>query len=217
MNYWLDLLQVQGEIKRKWRRWHLQRYMSSDTKYQHPSIGSSNNFSTQITMLTRCSPKTHRGSSSCHDDLSSIWVRAAATSMKLAERDVQNIRRKKTEDKNKKTKKKKHSVHLHKHCWRMTWSQLLLSTQGVAPLKNHYSFMIQRTCTGGSLHHYCRCGRCLSCCVDVRRCAVSRVNGVRWAIQMWKCAIGPAKWCNYTLIKNHSVDFLWLQTSEAAN
>lgn len=68
-----NLLQVQGEIKRKWRRWHLQRYMGSDTKYQHPSIGSSNNFSTQITMLTRCSPKTRRGSSSCHDDLSSIW------------------------------------------------------------------------------------------------------------------------------------------------
>lgn len=64
--------EVQGEIKRKWRRWHLQRYMGSDTKYQHPSIGSSNNFSTQITMLTRCSPKTRRGSSSCHDDLSCI-------------------------------------------------------------------------------------------------------------------------------------------------
>uniref|UniRef100_A0A3P9Q8Z9 Vasoactive intestinal peptide receptor 1b n=1 Tax=Poecilia reticulata TaxID=8081 RepID=A0A3P9Q8Z9_POERE len=63
--------EVQGEIKRKWRRWHLQRYMGSDTKYQHPS-NSSNNFSTQITMLTRCSPKTRRGSSSCHDDLSSI-------------------------------------------------------------------------------------------------------------------------------------------------
>lgn len=74
---WFDIfgcaeMQVQAEIKRKWRRWHLQRYMRSDTKYQHPSIGSSNNFSTQITMLTRCSPKTRRASSSCHDDLSSI-------------------------------------------------------------------------------------------------------------------------------------------------
>lgn len=64
--------EVQAEIKRKWRRWHLQRYMGHDTKYQHPSIGSSNNFSTQITMLTRCSPKARRCSSSCHDDLSSI-------------------------------------------------------------------------------------------------------------------------------------------------
>uniref|UniRef100_A0A7N8XBF9 Vasoactive intestinal peptide receptor 1b n=1 Tax=Mastacembelus armatus TaxID=205130 RepID=A0A7N8XBF9_9TELE len=64
--------EVQGEIKRKWRRWHLQRYMGSDTKYQHPSIGSSNNFSTQITMLTRCSPKARRGSSSCRDDFSSL-------------------------------------------------------------------------------------------------------------------------------------------------
>uniref|UniRef100_G3NGC7 Vasoactive intestinal peptide receptor 1b n=1 Tax=Gasterosteus aculeatus aculeatus TaxID=481459 RepID=G3NGC7_GASAC len=65
---------VQGEIKRKWRRWHLQRYMGSDTKYQHPSIGNSNNFSTQITMLTRCSPKTRRESSSCHDDLLGFTV-----------------------------------------------------------------------------------------------------------------------------------------------
>ncbi|KAI9519562.1 Vasoactive intestinal polypeptide receptor [Dissostichus eleginoides] len=64
--------EVQAEIKRKWRRWHLQRYMGSDTKYQHPSIGSSNNFSTQITMMTRCSPKTRRTSSSCNDDLSCI-------------------------------------------------------------------------------------------------------------------------------------------------
>uniref|UniRef100_H2V7A6 Vasoactive intestinal peptide receptor 1b n=1 Tax=Takifugu rubripes TaxID=31033 RepID=H2V7A6_TAKRU len=55
--------EVQGEIKRKWRRWHLQRYMSSDAKYQQPSIGSSNNFSTQISMLPRCSPKTRRASS----------------------------------------------------------------------------------------------------------------------------------------------------------
>ncbi|KAF3836559.1 hypothetical protein F7725_029117 [Dissostichus mawsoni] len=49
-----------------------ERYMGSDTKYQHPSIGSSNNFSTQITMMTRCSPKTRRTSSSCNDDLSCI-------------------------------------------------------------------------------------------------------------------------------------------------
>lgn len=50
-----------------------------------------------------------------------------------------------------KVRKKRHSIHLHKHCWRMTWSQLLCSTQGVALLKNHYSFIIQCTCTGGSL------------------------------------------------------------------
>ncbi|KAG9347758.1 hypothetical protein JZ751_003772 [Albula glossodonta] len=60
--------EVQAEIKRKWRRWHLQRFLGSDTKYQHPSIGSNgNNFSTQITMLTRCSPKTRRASA-CQDD-----------------------------------------------------------------------------------------------------------------------------------------------------
>ncbi|XP_019727414.1 vasoactive intestinal polypeptide receptor 1b [Hippocampus comes] len=65
--------EVQAEIKRKWRRWHLQRYMDSDTtKYQHPSIGNSHNFSTQISMMTRCSPKTQRAPSSCHEDLTSI-------------------------------------------------------------------------------------------------------------------------------------------------
>ncbi|KAL6462840.1 hypothetical protein MHYP_G00292620 [Metynnis hypsauchen] len=65
--------EVQGEIKRKWRRWHLERFLGSDTKYQHPSMGSNgNNFSTQISMLTRCSPKTPRAST-CHDE-SSITV-----------------------------------------------------------------------------------------------------------------------------------------------
>lgn len=96
--------------------------MSSDTKYQHPSIGSSNNFSTQITMLARCSPKARRGSSSCHDNLSSIWVRrAAATSVKRCAKHSEGTK-KTQEAKNK--KKNRHSVHLHRHCWRMTWSRL---------------------------------------------------------------------------------------------
>uniref|UniRef100_A0A3Q1CQ44 Vasoactive intestinal peptide receptor 1a n=1 Tax=Amphiprion ocellaris TaxID=80972 RepID=A0A3Q1CQ44_AMPOC len=43
--------EVQAEIKRKWRRWMLQRFLGADTKYQQPSIGSNgNNFSTQITI-----------------------------------------------------------------------------------------------------------------------------------------------------------------------
>uniref|UniRef100_A0A8C4NWW9 Vasoactive intestinal peptide receptor 1a n=1 Tax=Dicentrarchus labrax TaxID=13489 RepID=A0A8C4NWW9_DICLA len=52
--------EVQAEIKRKWRRWMLQRFLGADTKYQQPSNG--NNFSTQITMLTKCSPTTRRAS-----------------------------------------------------------------------------------------------------------------------------------------------------------
>lgn len=67
-----SLLQVQSEIKRKWRRWMLQRFLGADTKYQQPSIGSNgNNFSTQITMLTKCSPTTRR-SSACQEHLSVI-------------------------------------------------------------------------------------------------------------------------------------------------
>nr|XP_055038221.1 vasoactive intestinal polypeptide receptor 1b isoform X1 [Misgurnus anguillicaudatus] len=62
--------EVQGEIKRKWRRWHLERFLGPDTKYQHPSMGSNGtNFSTQISMLTRCSPKTRR-TSACQDETS---------------------------------------------------------------------------------------------------------------------------------------------------
>ncbi|KAG7524177.1 vasoactive intestinal polypeptide receptor-like [Solea senegalensis] len=64
--------EVQSEIKRKWRRWMLQRFLGTDTKYQQPSIGSNgNNFSTQITMLTKCSPATRR-TSACQEHLSAI-------------------------------------------------------------------------------------------------------------------------------------------------
>ncbi|XP_061151841.1 vasoactive intestinal polypeptide receptor-like isoform X3 [Syngnathus typhle] len=64
--------EVQAEIKRKWRRWMLQRFLGADTKYQQPSIGSNgNNFSTQITMLTKCSP-TARRASACHEHFSAI-------------------------------------------------------------------------------------------------------------------------------------------------
>ncbi|XP_035268039.1 vasoactive intestinal polypeptide receptor 1b isoform X2 [Anguilla anguilla] len=48
--------EVQAEIKRKWRRWHLERFLGADVK--HPSIGSNgNNFSTQMSMLTRSQPQ----------------------------------------------------------------------------------------------------------------------------------------------------------------
>ncbi|XP_037642391.1 vasoactive intestinal polypeptide receptor-like [Sebastes umbrosus] len=64
--------EVQAEMKRKWRRWMLQRFLGTDTKYQQPSIGSNgNNFSTQITMLTKCSPTTRRASE-CQEHLSAI-------------------------------------------------------------------------------------------------------------------------------------------------
>ncbi|XP_056276382.1 vasoactive intestinal polypeptide receptor-like isoform X2 [Pseudoliparis swirei] len=64
--------EVQAEIKRKWRRWMLQRFLGADNKYQQPSIGSNaNNFSTQITMLTKCSPGTRRASE-CQEHLSAI-------------------------------------------------------------------------------------------------------------------------------------------------
>lgn len=70
--YCSSLLQVQSEIRRKWRRWMLQRFLGADTKYQQPSIGSNgNNFSTQITMLTKCSPTTRRASA-CQEHLSAF-------------------------------------------------------------------------------------------------------------------------------------------------
>ncbi|XP_066483506.1 vasoactive intestinal polypeptide receptor-like [Tiliqua scincoides] len=54
--------EVQAELKRKWCRWHTERFLGSDMKYHHPSLGS-NGTSTQISMLTKCSPKSQRGSS----------------------------------------------------------------------------------------------------------------------------------------------------------
>ncbi|XP_061791534.1 vasoactive intestinal polypeptide receptor-like [Nerophis lumbriciformis] len=62
--------EVQAEIKRKWRRWMLQRFLGADTKYHLPSIGG-NNFSTQISMLTKCSP-TARRASACQEHFSAI-------------------------------------------------------------------------------------------------------------------------------------------------
>ncbi|XP_056149785.1 vasoactive intestinal polypeptide receptor-like [Lampris incognitus] len=64
--------EVQAEIKRKWRRWMLQRFLGADTKYHQPSTGSNgNNFSTQITMLTKCSPTTRRASA-CQERFTAI-------------------------------------------------------------------------------------------------------------------------------------------------
>ncbi|XP_072508146.1 vasoactive intestinal polypeptide receptor 1 [Notamacropus eugenii] len=56
--------EVQAEFKRKWRRWHLERFLGPDLKYHHPSVASNgSNFSTQISMMTRTSPKDRRSSS----------------------------------------------------------------------------------------------------------------------------------------------------------
>ncbi|XP_032899131.1 vasoactive intestinal polypeptide receptor-like [Amblyraja radiata] len=50
--------EVQSELKRKWRRWHIKRVVGGDMKYHQPSVGSNGtNCTTQISMLTKCSPK----------------------------------------------------------------------------------------------------------------------------------------------------------------
>ncbi|XP_017566845.1 vasoactive intestinal polypeptide receptor isoform X2 [Pygocentrus nattereri] len=64
--------EVQSEIRRKWRRWHMQRFLGTGTKYQQPCLASNGNHSsTQITMLTKCSPSTRRASA-CQDDFATI-------------------------------------------------------------------------------------------------------------------------------------------------
>ncbi|KAM9074666.1 vasoactive intestinal polypeptide receptor 1 isoform 1-T1 [Megaptera novaeangliae] len=56
--------EVQAELRRKWRRWHLQGVLCWDPKYQPPSAGSSGaTCSTQVSMLTRVSPGARRSSS----------------------------------------------------------------------------------------------------------------------------------------------------------
>lgn len=56
--------EVQAELRRKWRRWHLQGILGSNAKYQHASGGSNGaTCSTQVSMLTRVSPGARRSSS----------------------------------------------------------------------------------------------------------------------------------------------------------
>ncbi|KAI2529071.1 vasoactive intestinal peptide receptor 1 [Homo sapiens] len=56
--------EVQAELRRKWRRWHLQGVLGWNPKYRHPSGGSNGaTCSTQVSMLTRVSPGARRSSS----------------------------------------------------------------------------------------------------------------------------------------------------------
>ncbi|XP_030742793.2 vasoactive intestinal polypeptide receptor 1 [Echinops telfairi] len=56
--------EVQAELRRKWRRWHLQGFGGRNSKFQHPSGGSNGaTCSTQVSMLTRVSPGARRSSS----------------------------------------------------------------------------------------------------------------------------------------------------------
>ncbi|XP_033068089.1 vasoactive intestinal polypeptide receptor 1 isoform X5 [Trachypithecus francoisi] len=56
--------EVQAELRRKWRRWHLQGVLGWNPKYRHPSGGSNSaTCSTQVSMLTRVSPGARRSSS----------------------------------------------------------------------------------------------------------------------------------------------------------
>ncbi|XP_067843391.1 secretin receptor [Heptranchias perlo] len=53
--------EVRGEIKRKWRRWRLQKYFAVDLHNQHNSIISNGvTGGTQVSLLARCSPKEQR-------------------------------------------------------------------------------------------------------------------------------------------------------------
>ncbi|KAL0593550.1 Vasoactive intestinal polypeptide receptor 1 [Plecturocebus cupreus] len=56
--------EVQAELRRKWRRWHLQGVLGWNPKYRPPSGGSNGGTcSTQVSMLTRVSPGARRSSS----------------------------------------------------------------------------------------------------------------------------------------------------------
>ncbi|XP_052580723.1 vasoactive intestinal polypeptide receptor 1 isoform X3 [Peromyscus californicus insignis] len=56
--------EVQAELRRKWRRWHLQGVLCWSSKSQHPWGGSNGaTCSTQVSMLTRVSPSARRSSS----------------------------------------------------------------------------------------------------------------------------------------------------------
>ncbi|XP_054992231.1 vasoactive intestinal polypeptide receptor 1 isoform X1 [Sorex araneus] len=55
--------EVQGELRRKWRRWHLQGILGLAPRYQHAGSSSNATCSTQVSMLTRVSPDARRSSS----------------------------------------------------------------------------------------------------------------------------------------------------------
>ncbi|XP_055457614.1 vasoactive intestinal polypeptide receptor 1 isoform X2 [Psammomys obesus] len=56
--------EVQAELRRKWRRWHLHGVLGWRSKSQHPWGGSNGaTCSTQVSMLTRVSPSARRSSS----------------------------------------------------------------------------------------------------------------------------------------------------------
>ncbi|XP_072909061.1 vasoactive intestinal polypeptide receptor-like [Hemitrygon akajei] len=51
--------EVQSELKRRWRRWHVDRCVGGELTYQHPSTGSNGtSCTTQISTLTGSSPET---------------------------------------------------------------------------------------------------------------------------------------------------------------
>lgn len=55
--------QVQAELRRKWRRWHLQGVLGLGPRSRHPSGSNGATCSTQVSMLTRVSPDARRSSS----------------------------------------------------------------------------------------------------------------------------------------------------------
>ena len=56
-------LQVQAEIKRKWRSWKVNRYFTMDFKHRHPSLASSGvNGGTQLSILSKSSSQLRMSS-----------------------------------------------------------------------------------------------------------------------------------------------------------
>lgn len=55
--------EVQAELRRKWRRWHLQGVLGLGPRSRHPSGSNGATCSTQVSMLTRVSPDARRSSS----------------------------------------------------------------------------------------------------------------------------------------------------------
>ncbi|XP_006868825.1 PREDICTED: vasoactive intestinal polypeptide receptor 1 [Chrysochloris asiatica] len=55
--------EVQAELRRKWRRWHLDGLLGWGSEYQHPGSDNGVTSSTQVSMLTRVSPNARRSSS----------------------------------------------------------------------------------------------------------------------------------------------------------
>ena len=180
-------------------------------------------------MLTRCSPKTRRGSSACHDDLSCIWLRTKLWCRHAKHSHAEQKRHSVCKLLNERTHTPSLAcalfgdVLLECDMDRGRWwgnisvtviSCFLISTlslniagsSGWDTLHHRHSFVrLNENHPRFVFHESHAVDRYSLPCALRHRAArkkMSPINGVGW----WDPIVNCPTWCNYVLIKNHLVD-----------